>query len=80
MKKIIITSIIWLVISLIMFDWGFTVGGYEGYETQASYTRFEFPVNGGFKIIDDLPKALHQFTPFPDNLFYAIENFNFVEL
>ena len=34
--------VIWFVLALAAFNWGYTYGGYDGMEIQANYTRFEF--------------------------------------
>ena len=57
----------------------FDVHESNAYEIQASYTQFSFPV-GGYKTKNELPKALHQFVPFPDNLIHAITNLSIFNL
>lgn len=78
---------IWIVIALVLFNWGYTEGGYEGTRIQAAYTKFTFServltlTDGTEKLLKRnpacynlSPEALHQYTPFPDNLFSAIKN------
>jgi hypothetical protein len=80
--NIFIKSCILIVVSLTMFDFGYTQGEYEGYDTQASFTRFEFSerissngiIKGNKECYNLSPKALHQFTPFPHNLISAFNN------
>lgn len=64
---ILIIFALWVLSILIVFDRAYTQGEYEGYRMQASYTHFKFP-KGGYKTTEDLPRALHQYTPFPYNL------------
>jgi hypothetical protein len=79
--NLFIKSCILIIVSLMMFDWGYTLGEYKGYDTQASFTRFEFSerissngiIKGNKECYNLSPKALHQFTPFPQNL---ISSFN----
>jgi hypothetical protein len=81
--NIFIKSYIFIVVSLMMFDWGYTQGGYYGMEEQASYTRFKFSdrissyglIKGNEECYNLSPKALHQYTPFPQNLIYSLTHF-----
>ena len=89
MKKKIFICALWIFSLVAVFDFGYKYGGYEGYKTQASYTRFSFlpqaewntlPEQQREKLVAEYgrwyelaPKALHQFTPFPNSLLEAIE-------
>ena len=70
-----------------MFNWGHTVGGYDGYDTQSSYGYFKCGFNEEIakiatsskmveyeKCLSYQQKPLHQFTPFPYNLLEAIKD------
>ena len=77
------THIAWFIIALVMFNWGYTEGGYAGAETQASYTHFsllrtidakgnEIEPAASRECVSRIPEALHQYTPFPFNLVNAL--------
>jgi hypothetical protein len=92
MKEKLISSALWFLVALMMFDWGYTKGNYDGAEEQASFTRFKMCSNLTITMQEDkkweikedcppnMPVALHQFTPFPFNLVYAIGTFHFEDL
>lgn len=69
--------LLFVVIAIVMFDWGHTVGGYGGYETQASYGRFKCDTE---ECSNYQQPALHLFVPFPDNLLDALKHFNIYDL
>lgn len=61
-------------IALVMFDWGYTAGGYQGQADQWGADKW----NCGPDSPNCLP--LHQFVPFPSNLEDTVTHFNLNDL